>query len=658
MKKSKYLSKYDFIAYYSKPKSFWFFTNDEVQAAIDVEYQKMNLHSNDEEQEEDLEIDSFEIYKELLEENQNIDQDNPLMIEGNIIDKNSRAYIEGLYDEDFESIDLDDAYPKTNNEKKALITKELIQKYPKLILFQSVFITKINKIDIITKPDAIVIENKTFHLYETKATSSAKKHHFLDVYFQGRLIESISEFKNQFDFKYYLCIVAFEFANKMECPLIDSPYCNISKSVTFSITKFLEDFNELEKVIDVGQSIKMGEWTSKSVDFEYYPISLTNFVHHNLNEIITRYEAPGIRHQTKKSCDRFSEDALLLFANFEKILQELFDHKMKMTDLDIPQIIKPGYGDKSPWKDNDNFLLTRSIYVQKGCELLKYSGFVLDQSVEAMIKYQPGDVLSNYVKTEKNKAFYDETLFGQIDVTIFSNACANFMSEIKPKKVYFDFETVNTAIRAYDHTLPFRQIITQSSVIVDHNDGSDLDCQNLIVDPANVDENWFRKIVDSLYYGNQFSYIVYNKSFERSRLNEISEYLNDPKITQKIGCIISNMVDLADLFDVRKKLIIFKELCGFYSIKKVLPLVSKYDQKIFDDVKCLDYKKLEVGNGKLCQDVTTKRFFNLMDKAEWDKTAVELQKYCENDVRAMVAVEYFAKKILQHGYSNFKVSIR
>ena len=551
-------------------------------------------------------------------------------------------------------IDLDKTYQNKTNEEKAIITLELINQHQKLILFQAVFISNLNGVDVITKPDGIVIDGNAFNLYETKATSSTKKHHFLDLYFQAKVIESINVLKMKFNFEYFLCIVAFDYANKMECPLIETPFCNIGKSVAYDIKKWFADFFDMDKVIDYGQSIKMGEWTSKSVEYEFYPIRISQIAHHNFEDIQARYEAV----RSKKSVEKFQDDVLEMQSNFLKIIKELFLHRSKMQLSDIPIINQPGYGDKSQWKDNELFIQTRNIYVNNGCELLKYSGNVLKQTYDMLEKYQIGDDLSNYYRSAKKVTLIEESLFSKNDVTIFQSSVNQFLDKIKSQKVYFDFETLNTATRVYDNTLPFRQIVTQSSVIVDHGDQKELVCNNLIIDPITIELKWFQEIVDSLYYGESYSYIVYNKSFERSRLNEMKEYINDATYSSKIDCIVNNMVDLADLFDFRKELVIFKELYGFYSIKKVLPLVAKYDVQIFNDVKCLDYKSLEINNGKLCQDKTTQRFFNLINQSEWDKLAVELQQYCENDVRAMVAVEYFIKNVIAKKYPNLLINFK
>ncbi|MDE6429311.1 MAG: hypothetical protein K2K18_02225, partial [Malacoplasma sp.] len=82
-------------------------------------------------------------------------------------------------------------------------------------------------------------------------------------------------------------------------------------------------------------------------------------------------------------------------------------------------------------------------------------------------------------------------------------------------------------------------------------------------------------------------------------------------------------------------------------IKKVLPLIGKYNKKIYQTTKCLNYEELEIGNGQICQEETTKRFFNLVSNQEWKKLEKEMKIYCENDVRSMLAIELFINFLLK-----------
>jgi hypothetical protein len=57
---------------------------------------------------------------------------------------------------------------------------------------------------------------------------------------------------------------------------------------------------------------------------------------------------------------------------------------------------------------------------------------------------------------------------------------------------------------------------------------------------------------------------------------------------------------------------------------------------------------LNIHNGGQAQTEATKRFFNLLENEEWSVIETDLKKYCENDVRAMIAVEYFIREIVSN----------
>lgn len=203
-----------------------------------------------------------------------------------------------------------------------------------------------------------------------------------------------------------------------------------------------------------------------------------------------------------------------------------------------------------------------------------------------------------------------------------------FFNKLKPKKVYFDFESLNIATRVVNNYPPFMQVVNQVSIIFDHGDKNLKLVPYIVVDPINgISKNDFKMIIDSIMPDKnlnkcrEYSYVVYNKSFEQTRLKEMAQYINEPIYNQKVEIIISNIYDLADLFNIKSTeniAVIFKELKGFYSIKKILPLVEKYDLKSFKDTGCKNYKtELEqITNGSEAQSASTKRFFGLLNDKE------------------------------------------
>jgi hypothetical protein len=81
----------------------------------------------------------------------------------------------------------------------------------------------------------------------------------------------------------------------------------------------------------------------------------------------------------------------------------------------------------------------------------------------------------------------------EFELGSYSKDTIKLFSEIKPKKVYFDFESINLASRVVDGTVPFMQICNQVSVIYDHGDGKlvNQDSTNeigdhIVLDPQNT----------------------------------------------------------------------------------------------------------------------------------------------------------------------------
>ncbi|QEX47082.1 DUF2779 domain-containing protein [Mycoplasmoides gallisepticum] len=246
-----------------------------------------------------------------------------------------------------------------------------------------------------------------------------------------------------------------------------------------------------------------------------------------------------------------------------------------------------------------------------------------------------------------------------IDYFVFDEAKTAF-NKLKPKKVYFDFESICHLFAPMDDLLPNMQIVTQNSYIIDNNDSKELECFNDVIDPCKLDVNWFAKIINDLHQGEDYSYVVYNKSFEKSRLYEMAYYLErykqyhpeqfldqknlDVDFLKKVKEIENNLFDLADFFNLSKKLLVIRSLNGFYSIKKTLLLTSSEHRK---KAKAVDYATLNVKRGDMAQNLTAKRFLGLLSDQEWEQIAIDLAIYCENDVRSMIAVEYYIRDLLK-----------
>ncbi len=650
MKKSKYIGKYDYIDYYTKQKSMWFFSAIEIQAGLAAELKALKNKSSiktdyfdDEDEAIEIEIndDYLEYYFEQKESGEDIDQTDPRVIEGIIIDQKSKEYVCSLYRK-FPHYDFDsNEYKFNNNEKNAEITKKLIEDNEKLILFQPTFLYK----NLVTKPDAFVKDKNKIFLIETKATSSAKIYHYLDLFFQKNVLEK-QEFLNGFEFDYRICIIRYELLKKGEVSFITSNCFNATKSIPAIPEKEKKEMTYKE-ILEAQNLLKLGY--KKMPSGEVIGVSFNDVMSNNFEQIYARY----------RPIDAPEKVVIfqLINENFDKVVEKLWTWKQKLDETSIPHGFIPSGNDNSEFKKCTYWNELKLIYIEKGYEPFIYSGNVINQdkrSINRIYREQLFKINESLIKGRdhnKNRKKYEKCYLGKEDVIYLEN-CNNLLNTMKDKKVYFDFETINTAIRSLDDTPPFAQIITQCSIIKSNDKPiTEWNCDNLVCDPKNITIEFLKDMVDKLYEGNDASYIVYNKSFESSRLKECINYINDPKYTTKIQIIRQNLYDLADFFDCRKDYIVLEKLHGWHSIKKVLALIEDEDKEIFTICGCKDYKQLPVYNGAICQQQTIKRFFDMLSDEEWLELEHNLKVYCENDVRAMIAVELFIKKIVNNRFN-------
>lgn len=643
MKKSKYIGKYDYIGYYTKQKEMWFFSNAEILAGLRTRI--MNEYTDDDsddQSESEDEFDVLDFYKEELENNKNVDENDPRIIEGIIIDKKTKEFIKDKY-KNYKCYDFDsEEYKYMNMEYLYKETIGIINSNENVIIFQPVFIND----KLITKCDALVKTDTFIKIIETKATSSSKLHHYLDIFFQKKVIEAQS-FSFKYNFQYELCLIKYEFLEKYNVSFETTPYFNITKTAPSLDRKKIELYDNYHDVIKAKSFLKLGKWFVQPHFDEIYPISFTNVLNNNYDEF---YERESISKATKATSK--INIFIDLHNNFDNAINELWCHKQLMSDKDsIPLNFKPSIQDNNEFKKSQFWNELKEIYINQGYEIFKYSGNVVNQSKNALIEIEKNNkkelAIEDIKGSPEKKILYERCFIDKKNIIDNAN-CKNLLNKKKRQSVYFDFETINTSIRSFDNTLPFSQIITQCSVIKSNdNEISDWVCNNLIIDPKTINKEWFMKIVDSIYEGSNASYVVYNKNFEKSRLEELKDYINDINYTNKINIINANLYDLADFFNPSKNNIILESLHGFYSIKKVLSLIEEENPNIFKLCKCKDYKKLEIKNGAICQQETTKRFFSIINDEDWLHLEKDLKVYCENDVRAMIAVELYIKDLIE-----------
>jgi hypothetical protein len=197
-----------------------------------------------------------------------------------------------------------------------------------------------------------------------------------------------------------------------------------------------------------------------------------------------------------------------------------------------------------------------------------------------------------------------------------------FLNELQYPVHYMDFETYMLAVPEFDGHWPYRQVPFQFSLHRQNKYKGELQHQAFLAsnncDPC---PEFVEELINSL--GDRGSILVWNISFENTRLNELKR--DYPKFAEQIENIQGRMVDLMVPF--RKKHFYLPAMNGSYSIKNVLPVL----------VPELSYEHMTIGNGA---DASL-AFYNLRFETDGSKvkdTRDALLKYCELDTLAMVRI--------------------
>lgn len=186
---------------------------------------------------------------------------------------------------------------------------------------------------------------------------------------------------------------------------------------------------------------------------------------------------------------------------------------------------------------------------------------------------------------------------------------------------FFDYETINPAIPAFDGYKPYQHIVFQYSLhVMENPDDTELKhYEFLMTDKREPSKEITEELLKVI--GTKGSILVWNKSFECGRNKELG--LLQPMFADELALINERIFDLMEIFS--KGLYVDYHFHGSASIKKVLPVL----------VPNLSYADLEIGEGATAMT----RWWEMVNgNADTDQTARDLLKYCELDTWAMVEI--------------------
>lgn len=207
---------------------------------------------------------------------------------------------------------------------------------------------------------------------------------------------------------------------------------------------------------------------------------------------------------------------------------------------------------------------------------------------------------------------------------------------------HLDFESLPYPLPRFHGEKPYSQSVfmfslhTQKDVNV-----CDFDQNHytyLSKDTKDHREELIQSMIEHIDLSNGGTVLVYNKSFEIGRIQELAEIF--PEYSMQLEKIIDHIFDLMDLVNTNTKLYqslgfseeesklpnyYHNDLRGSYSIKKVLPLFSN-----------LSYSQLEIQNGN--QALEQYANYDTLEQEELEHVQEELIKYCKLDTWAMVVI--------------------
>jgi hypothetical protein len=203
------------------------------------------------------------------------------------------------------------------------------------------------------------------------------------------------------------------------------------------------------------------------------------------------------------------------------------------------------------------------------------------------------------------------------------DAIENWFKPLKKAKgAYFmDFETIAPSVPLYNGDKAFTQIVTQYSMHYLDKKTKGLTHMDFLAEPGKDPRREFIKslLMDVTLFDEDAPVIVYNKTFEKTRLKELADLF--PEYEIEIEILISRLMDMMDIFRSYYYDPAFK---GGYSIKTVLPVLCPD----------LDYSDLEIKNGS----IASSEYLKLKDLKgeEAMKVKQALRDYCKRDTFAMV----------------------
>jgi hypothetical protein len=207
-------------------------------------------------------------------------------------------------------------------------------------------------------------------------------------------------------------------------------------------------------------------------------------------------------------------------------------------------------------------------------------------------------------------------------------AVSEFLEQLRRPLFFLDFETFQTAIPQVEGIRPWQQVPFQFSLHVS---------RSAEADPAHFSWLWDgigdprKSLLDHLepLFGGEGSIVVFNASFETTRLKECVEA--NPQYAAWLEDVLERIVDLLAPF--RSFDVYFPGQHGSASMKRILPALTGKN-----------YDALAIQEGSQASEAFKRITFGDVGEEERRKVRKNLEEYCGLDTSGMVEiVEVLAK---------------
>lgn len=255
-----------------------------------------------------------------------------------------------------------------------------------------------------------------------------------------------------------------------------------------------------------------------------------------------------------------------------------------------------------------------------------------------------------YIYKKDNLIQYD--CFKNNTIYVDKDRIVKALSLIKYPIYHLDFESYNSPLPRFFGEHPYSQSLFQYSLHIEKKPGEcDIEKDHyeyLAKDHKDHRHELVEKLINDIDLTNGGTVMVYNQSFEKTRLSELAKIY--PQYKEKLDKINNHIYDLYAVLsgkgniyshiyseDELKKMPKFtyynNQLHGSFSIKKVLPIFTN-----------LSYKDLDVKNGT--EAILTYGLLDTLTPKEYEEKYQSLHVYCRQDTWAMVEILKGLRKLI------------